>query len=440
MKVSILFRAGLLSLVFTFASCQKSNTFSKTENLSQSKHAVIYGEDNRLDLMQVENPRMSEAARSTVALIESYDISESKTEGFSQLSGAPLGEQRSFCEGEPFGEQPSVANCSGFLVADDIIVTAGHCVRSQFSCETTKFVFDFAINEEGKDPSLVKNENIFSCKKLIHSEVRNNAADFAVIRLDRKVEGREPLNYRMEGDPRKRHTVYVIGHPSGLPTKVTTSGRIRYINGEYFVTNLDTYGGNSGSAVLNEKNHLIEGILVRGERDYQRNGSCYTSKHCAEDNCRGEDVTKIDQAVPYIQAALHPNLPLPGEEIIFDWINDSSVNIPDMNRTGIMTTMEVPEAFDPATQEIFVDLKIEHAFMGDLIIALYAPNGQHVILRNRQNSKNSLEGLAGRDFSLYRSLNFEAQQAGEWRLRVVDRSKGSTGSLNEWSMKFINKQ
>ena len=43
----------------------------------------------------------------------------------------------------------------------------------------------------------------------------------------------------------------VIGHPSGLPTKIADGAWVRNNESEYyFVTNLDTFGGNSGSAVL----------------------------------------------------------------------------------------------------------------------------------------------------------------------------------------------
>ena len=59
------------------------------------------------------------------------------------------------------------------------------------------------------------------------------------------------------------------------------------------MANLDTYGGNSGSAVFNAKTGLVEGILVRGEQDYVQKGDCRVSNVCPADGCRGEDVTKI---------------------------------------------------------------------------------------------------------------------------------------------------
>ncbi|MEK7233144.1 MAG: S46 family peptidase [Elusimicrobiota bacterium] len=36
-------------------------------------------------------------------------------------------------------------------------------------------------------------------------------------------------------------------------------------NPGFFVANLDTYGGNSGSAVFNVETNLVEGILLRSE-------------------------------------------------------------------------------------------------------------------------------------------------------------------------------
>ena len=60
----------------------------------------------------------------------------------------------------------------------------------------------------------------------------------------------------------------------------------------FFVANLDTYGGNSGSPVFNAASYKVEGILVRGENDFVTNGTCYVSLVCPTTGCRGEDVTR----------------------------------------------------------------------------------------------------------------------------------------------------
>lgn len=122
-------------------------------------------------------------------------------------------------------------------------------------------------------------------------------------RLDRKVINRLPLKIRREGKVDDQAGLVIIGNPSGLPTKVALEGTMRKNdNSIYFVANLDSFAGNSGSAVIDRKTGLVEGILVRGEIDFvldsERN--CKIVKQCAEGSCRGEDVTRITNILPLV--------------------------------------------------------------------------------------------------------------------------------------------
>jgi len=87
----------------------------------------------------------------------------------------------------------------------------------------------------------------------------------------------------------------VIGHPVGLPVKVAGDAKVRDASPRYFVmTDLDTFGGNSGSAVFNAKTKLIEGILVRGGTDFVRSpAGCTVSCQVGQNEGKGEAVTKI---------------------------------------------------------------------------------------------------------------------------------------------------
>lgn len=69
----------------------------------------------------------------------------------------------------------------------------------------------------------------------------------------------------------------------------------------FFSANLDTFQGNSGSAVFNAETGMIEGILVRGEEDFIPNQAemCIEANKCANDKCRGEDVTRLT-AIPEV--------------------------------------------------------------------------------------------------------------------------------------------
>ncbi|PIP90066.1 MAG: hypothetical protein COW01_09305 [Bdellovibrionales bacterium CG12_big_fil_rev_8_21_14_0_65_38_15] len=58
------------------------------------------------------------------------------------------------CPTEKFAAQNSIAKCSVFLVAKDLLVTAGHCARSPEECERYAWLFDYREGEvdDGKIP------------------------------------------------------------------------------------------------------------------------------------------------------------------------------------------------------------------------------------------------------------------------------------------------
>ena len=98
---------------------------------------------------------------------------------------------------------------------------------------------------------------------------------------------------RTSGKISGRARLFVIGHPCGLPQKYAPGAKVRdNTPAPFFVANLDTYGGNSGSPVFNATSYKVEGILVRGENDFVTNGTCYVSLVCPTTGCRGEDVTR----------------------------------------------------------------------------------------------------------------------------------------------------
>ena len=313
----------IIVLLFLISSCgtgeynknesNKPNEFSETNEFSEKEDGlcegesqlfhninVIYGEDNRLDMHEVCNAKHFEVAQSTLALVESDRIL-SHEEGW-EIQTSPFGSSYYLCPSEPFYEQGVAAFCSGFLVTPNIIVTAGHCIYSQEDCERTKFVFGYGIHTPLHNPTIVGSDDVYSCQKLIHSEMGIDGSDYAVVQLDRDVVGRTPLQIRRSGVIAVNSSLVVVGHPSGLPTKVADGAKVRSLSGAYFVSNLDTYAGNSGSAVFNDVSGVVEGILVRGETDYvfDRKNDCNLSNRCLEDSCLGEEITKITEILKHI--------------------------------------------------------------------------------------------------------------------------------------------
>jgi hypothetical protein len=265
---------------------------------------VIYGEDGRQDLYQVQNPRMRQFAQSTVALFEAGDVDIPAGSTQARLKTRSYGEANNLCADEPYRDQQAGAFCSGSLVAQDLIMTAGHCVTDERACKGIKFVFGFGIGSAGADPTSVPASEVYGCGQLVgRRQDGETGPDYAIVRLDRPVANHAPLKLNRSGAIANGTKLFVIGHPSGLPTKVAGGAQVRDAdkNG-YFVANLDTYGGNSGSAVFNAVTGQIEGILVRGERDfvYDSEKACMRSNRVPDDGGRGEDVTKVSEVLALV--------------------------------------------------------------------------------------------------------------------------------------------
>lgn len=294
--------------VFTVSvlACMKlsDSTVVTSSQAHRVDGSVIYGLDNRREFYEETNPALRRAAESTLALIKTTEL-KNNGDGSVSIRGENFGQKNFLCETERFREQDTAAFCTGFLVAPDIIMTAGHCITSLLSCQETSFVFGFAYSMPHVAPFRVPETSVYSCQQLVRSHVESDGVDFALIRLDRPVQGRLPLTLRRSGTVNPGDDLSVLGHPAGLPLKIADGAKVRRLEADkgYFVANLDTYGGNSGSPVLNMSTYEVEGILVRGERDYVLNEEgdqlCYMSNVCPDDQCRGEDVTIISETLKH---------------------------------------------------------------------------------------------------------------------------------------------
>lgn len=290
-----------------FLLLQTSITFAGSAQIK-----VIYGEDNRVDVVDSENPFFQRLANSTAAMVKNENLIEHNSVQY-ELAGKTL-QDRGICESERFSHQSTVASCSGFLVAPDVIVTAGHCVQREVDCQTKSWVFNYRVQRESDPSVIVDKSDVYACSKILSQKLDpSSEVDYAVIKLKRSVEGADPLPYRRKGSPQIGDGLVVIGHPSGLPTKIADGANIRDINKVYLTTNLDTYAGNSGSAVLNASTGIVEGILVRGETDYINDSAqgCKVSNVLDNDKGDGEEVTLITivKGIPRSVTPVEPELP-----------------------------------------------------------------------------------------------------------------------------------
>jgi hypothetical protein len=255
---------------------------------------VIYGTDDRVDIFQLPAGPNLEDVDSVVALFNAASIVDNGN-GTSTLQTQNFGTEQNLCAGERFRDQPTGAFCSGFLVAADIIATAGHCVNDG-NVTNARFVFGFRMRNATTAETVISNGEIYSGIAVIRRQEVGNGPDWALVRIDRPVTNHRIVRIRRTGRIGNTQTVHVIGHPSGLPTKFAGGAAVRNNQpNEFFVANLDTYGGNSGSPVFNSDTHEVEGILVRGEADFVQQGTCRVSMVCPSMGCRGEDCTRTTE-------------------------------------------------------------------------------------------------------------------------------------------------
>ncbi len=210
---------------------------------------------------------------STAAQIDSSLI---QIKGLSAIiNGTPLFESRFLdgdlpvCRDEKFAEQTSSARCSGFLISPDTLVTAGLCVSNLRDCRNYYWVFNFKKNDTSQVVNSVDKNDVYKCKKIIKQGLQDNPGgpiDYAVIKLDRpnSVGGLKISQKKIN----LKDKLTMFGHPSGLPLKITLNGRIKRLGRNGFITDLDAFGGNSGSAVVNAKSGQVMGILTAGQSDY----------------------------------------------------------------------------------------------------------------------------------------------------------------------------
>jgi hypothetical protein len=261
----------------------------------KEKQKVIYGTDDRVDVILLPDGPDKKDVDSVVALFRSAQVIDNGN-GTSTLQTQNFGTEFNLCAGERFREQPIGCFCSGFLVAPDIIATAGHCVDDG-NVTDVRFVFGFRMRNDGVTAETVINHSeIYRGVSLIGREEIGDGPDWALVRIDRPVTNHRIAQIRRTGRIGDTQAVHVIGHPSGLPTKFAGKASVR--NNQptaFFVANLDTYGGNSGSPVFDSDTHQVEGILVRGETDFVAQGSCSVSLLCPSTGCRGEDCTRTTE-------------------------------------------------------------------------------------------------------------------------------------------------
>jgi V8-like Glu-specific endopeptidase len=237
----------------------------------------------------VNDPAILNDADSVVLLLFDDEISENpnpdgtfnlnlarftKNPDGTSFTKNPDGTSKDLCNDVRFYNQEICGFCSGFLVAPDIVATAAHCVEPAFleglkpakKLSDIRLVFGFRMLNDTTVRTTVSSSDVYKCVNLLGYQLTDgNGSDWALIKLDSPVLNHRIARIRTTGKIPYGQKVHVIGHPNGLPLKYADGAVVQKdVHGVFFVANLDTFGGNSGSPVFNSQTHIVEGIHVRG--------------------------------------------------------------------------------------------------------------------------------------------------------------------------------
>lgn len=266
---------------------------------------AIYGKDDRQEIETPGIEAWAKMAARAVAVIVPRSSVRRFDEDSRQLNPLSLRNKINLCPDQNYAEQPAPGLCTGFLISSDLMITAGHCMRSAAACANTSIVFDFklSLGKPDKRPEVVNVRNVFQCRTIFRQVInRAHGIDFALMQLDRPAYDRPGLNYRKTGKLPSNSKLTVISHPAGLPLKIATGGSIRdndQVN--FFITDLDTFVGSSGAPVFNQATGLVEGFVARGDIDWLNSSKgCRIYRSCAQQACRGEDVIRMSAVLDYL--------------------------------------------------------------------------------------------------------------------------------------------
>ncbi|MEQ8570189.1 MAG: trypsin-like peptidase domain-containing protein [Deltaproteobacteria bacterium] len=234
-------------------------------NVERDARGVIYGDDDRVELIDLPNPVVRRVGRFSVAALVRSDRLEAGT-----LVGPSWGAVEALCPDVRFREQPVVAACTAVLLGADVVATAAHCARL---CAHSKIVFGaYFVDEDGV--LAISDGDVYACSDVVAELRTDEDVDVAWLRLDRPVEG-ALVPARARSAPASRdESLTLLGFGGGLPMKAAPNGRVIDVGNEVLRTSHDAFAGGSGGPLVDAHGDVVA-IFGGGANDFE-----YTPDGC----------------------------------------------------------------------------------------------------------------------------------------------------------------
>lgn len=315
----------LVSPISSLAACGDVQDEDVTQSTAQH---VIYGADSRTDVYAAADRNLAALARRTsVAQFRRTAVDQSDPNNVKfigerlgdRIFETSTGQSGKLCSNEQFVSEFSPAACSATLIAEDLVLVAGHCLSSH-PCADSQFVFGYYKDSETTN-HVVTSDDVYNCQAVVDGKYvpGTRGVDYAVVRLDRKAGKRYATPAIDTADSVAINTfVGGAGVPLGISTKVFDGAWVRSLSpgSGFFTSNADTTNRNSGSGVYDTADYKLKGVHVRGDDNrytFDAAGNCLRERHCADGGCVGQDEVYVSRAIAGL-CSKEPGHPLCGPQ------------------------------------------------------------------------------------------------------------------------------
>lgn len=178
------------------------------------------------------------------------------------------------------GDVSDVRWCSGTLIDNDLLLTAGHCFSQSPDDWTVPRIngtgdaiarADIAtnmhvnFNYQRDATGVLRTEQQFPILGLVEDQLDD--LDYAIVRVGGnpgQIFGRTAI---AAADAGIGNTICIIGHPDGRPKVIEAGPATEYKTSRIYYNEIDTLGGNSGSGILVNPEGALVGVHTNGGCD-----------------------------------------------------------------------------------------------------------------------------------------------------------------------------
>lgn len=151
---------------------------------------------------------------------------------------------------------------TGFLIAEDLVITNHHVIESAETADGSEFQFHYQLGRHGKELAVQTARRLkgglFHTSPVDANNANGEALDYSVIQLADIPKGIAPLKLSPAAAVKNGERVTIIQHPGGSYKKISLQNNfIEYADQYVAQYTTSTEAGSSGSPVINDRFEVV---------------------------------------------------------------------------------------------------------------------------------------------------------------------------------------